>query len=633
MRKTYFMSLYLLGMAMGAGSFSADAQITVNKIQYTLSTDGTAYAVTGFEEGIVSAVIESAIDGKPVTTINKNVFKSADALKRVSIPSSVTKMGNSIFQNNKTLETVTFEDGEQPLAMGGWTFNGCTSLKEIELPGRLASFGANSNFNGCTSLEKVVFNGDCRLSDMKQYTFENTDLKELDLSGLSEVTTFNANCLQNLKSTSVKVILPKKMVPLPKNVLKNCVADVIVYPEGASEIPQQAFDAYAHVMTVSIPSTVTGIGQAAFRNCGKLEKIDFAYNPVLNSSMNYCFEGCTSLENVDMSPLPGIKGLVATFMNSGLRKITFGSDSRINTLNWDVFNGTRLESIDIPETVTKLGARAFYNCQSLETVRIPEGVREILSDAFGHTDGNTGVKTVIFSQHGGRWPAAVENDVMVSILAADTRAYCYKDVTDIPEGVTTVAPIKGAGYCTYFSSTAISIPDDVVGTVITGVISSDLVCDYGKFTGGSILPANTPVLLACGEMTGTIYPGIEPDVAEVYEGDNYLVGSENDTYIDVPAEKVAYVLVKGADGLFSFDRRDETMVDNQANSAVLIIPSSLAVNVDQFRLGRVATGIGEISADNVDRDAPVYNLMGIEVKCEDLTPGIYVSDGKKFIVR
>lgn len=633
MKKNYLLPLCLSCMAMALGATGVDAQTTVNKIQYTLNAAGTAYTVTGFEEGLVTADIESAIDGIPVTTINQKVFQTASELKSVNIPASITTMGNSIFQNNKSLETVTFEEGDQPLAMGGWTFNGCDKIKEVVLPARLASFGANSNFNLCSALVKVVFNGPCALKDFKAYTFTESALTELDLSGLENVEAFNANNMQNIYSSAIKVTLPKKMTPKPKDMLSKCTATEVIFPEGTTEIAAQALDAYKAVTTVSIPSTVKTIGNSAFRNCTSLANVKFAYNPTLNSSMNYCFQGCTALESIDLTPLPGVKGLVSTFFNSGLKNITFASDTQLSVMNWDLFNGTQIETIDIPASVTRFGARAFYNCSKLKTINVPAGVATIMTQAFGHDADKTGVETVIFEQKGGTWPAAIEGDTTDIILAADTKAYCYKDMTDVPEGVTTVAPIEAAKYSTYFSTTPVGLPDGVSGSVVTGVSDRNLTLDFSKYTAGQVIPASTAVLLKIDNPDKTLYPVITPDNRSRYTGVNYLVGSEDETSVAINDGNVGYVLKNAASDTFGFERSDAATLTNAANKAVLVLPATLAGDSSWFALGGTSTVIDAISVENGENDAPVYNLMGVEVDRDSLAPGIYVSKGKKFIVR
>lgn len=629
MRKRFHI---LCGIATAAFLFAAlaNAQTTVNKIVYTLNSTGTAYTVTGFEEGIVDAVIESAIDGKPVTTINQNVFKTASTLKSVKIPATITTMGNSIFQNNTSLETVTFEDGDQPLAMGGWTFNKCSSIKEIVLPGRLTSFGNNSNFNECSALTKVVFSQGCKLADLKQYTFEKTNLSQLDLSGIEKLTAFNANCLQNLKSTAVTVTLPLSSTPLPKDFLKNCLATTIIYPEGTTEISQNSLNGYTKVETLLLPSTLKTVGNSAFKGCTALKNITFAENSVMNSSLNYCFENCTALESIDMSPLKSVKGLVATFKNSGLKSITFGEDSKINTFNWDLFANTPIESIKCPATLTTIGARAFLNCSGINMLELPTGVNSINENAFGHDDGKEGVKCVVFNQQGGIWPALTPEGATESctILGDGTKAYCYKDVESVPESVIKVAPIYAESVTTYFNSgCAIELPEGVKASTVSAITGSKPTLDFTKYIAGSVLPGNTPVILQCQQSGVIFYPKILPDGSLEPVSPNLLVGSENEA--SYQGNTVNYALAE-SNGAYCFSK--VTGGSNPANHAYLALSESQAGNNETFALDDIASGMPSVIMDN-DSDSKIFNLMGIEMNPENLRPGIYIRNGKKFIVK
>lgn len=513
MRKRFHILCGIATVAFLLAPF-ANAQTTVNKIVYTLNSAGTAYTVTGFEEGIVDAVIESSIDGKPVTTINQNVFKTAATLKSVMIPASVTTMGNSIFQNNKSLEIVTFEDGDQPLAMGGWTFNGCTNIKEILLPARLSAFGNTSNFNGCTSLSKVTFGEGCKLSDLKQSTFT----------------------------------------------------------------------------------------------------------------------GCTALEEIDLSPLKSIKTLPASiFKNSGLKRIRFAEDAILGNIQWDVFLNTPLESVELPASLRSIGARAFQNCSKLLMLEIPAYVKSIAPDAFGNTNGNTGVNCVVFNQHGGTWPSVDSQgnaDLTVSILGANTKAYCYKDVENAPENVITVAPIYAEKYTTYFNSRcAIELPEGVCASTVSTINNSNLVLDFSKYTAGSTIPGQTPVLLQCEQENTTLYPRILPSGPVVPISPNLLVGNENDAAYQ--KSTINYVLTETA-GSYSFDKVETGT--NPANHAYLALSESLADGKNRFPLDDIASGMPSVIMDN-DAAGKIFNLMGIEMDPENLCPGIYIKNGKKFIIR
>ena len=73
--------------------------------------------------------------------------------QEVTIPSSVTEMGEEVFKECKSLKKVVFADGfNQPLPK--YSFWNCTKLQDIELTGAMQSVGLNA-FQGCTSLTNV----------------------------------------------------------------------------------------------------------------------------------------------------------------------------------------------------------------------------------------------------------------------------------------------------------------------------------------------------------------------------------------------------------------------------------------------------------------------------------------------
>ena len=49
-----------------------------------------------------------------------------------------------------------------------------------------------------------------------------------------------------------------------------------------------------------------------------------------------------------------------------------------------IFNGTNIENIEIPSTVTSIGDYAFFNCESLKSIEIPENVTNIGEYAFDY---------------------------------------------------------------------------------------------------------------------------------------------------------------------------------------------------------------------------------------------------------
>lgn len=94
---------------------------------------------------------------------------------------------------------------------------------------------------------------------------------------------------------------------------------------------------------------------------------------------------------------PGVKRLVGTFQNCYNLTIVNMSDTvTVEEIGNNAFaDCKKLESITIPDSVTKIGAYAFKGCTSLKEVIIPDSVEEISEHAF---DGCASVKDVTIGQ-------------------------------------------------------------------------------------------------------------------------------------------------------------------------------------------------------------------------------------------
>ncbi len=92
-----------------------------------------AYAGEMFSENIV---IPSEIKGHKVTEIAESAFYGHEYIKSVSIPSTVTKIGEAAFGYCPELSSVTIKNGSDELFIGASAFEGCPMLTNVSFGNR-----------------------------------------------------------------------------------------------------------------------------------------------------------------------------------------------------------------------------------------------------------------------------------------------------------------------------------------------------------------------------------------------------------------------------------------------------------------------------------------------------------------
>ena len=197
----------------------------------------------------------------------------------------------------------------------------------------------------------------------------------------------------------------------------------VVVEDGVTSIAARAFR-LPNVTEVSIPASVTSIGNLAFEACKKLTTVNWTGNWTGHASMPFNgFSRCSSLgegcELTDWMPAcfyvnaasDSIEGTQFTVdfdklskrlqdetttypraMFRSVPKITSATlTSQLN--NEYIFEYSGIQSVTIADDQTSIATAAFRGCKGLTSVVIPEKVREIKLRAFG----DSGLKSITFS--------------------------------------------------------------------------------------------------------------------------------------------------------------------------------------------------------------------------------------------
>ena len=438
--------------------------------KYSILDDGTV-EITGYTGSDSKLAIPGTIDGKKVTSIGNYVFNYYGILTSITIPNSVTSIGDYAFSDCTSLTSITIPNSVT--SIGNYAFDNCTGLTSITIPNSVTNIGEDA-FYHCTSLTSITIPnsvtsiGDYAFSDctsLTSITIPNSVTSIGDYAfwfceSLTNITIPNSvtsigyyafECCESLTSitipNSVTSIghdafygtpwLKARQNENPLVIVNDILIDgstafgKVVIPNTVNKIADSAFigiysDASnqyeSSITSITIPNSVTSIGNSAFWNCTSLKSITIPDS--VTSIGEYAFDYCTSLTDVyytgsvaewnkinidrynscltdatihyNYVTVKTYRDFEYSILDDGTVKITdyTGGDSKLvipSTIDGKKVTSiggyafeycTSLTSITIPNSVTSIGDYAFSNCRSLTSITIPNSVTSIGVCAF-----------------------------------------------------------------------------------------------------------------------------------------------------------------------------------------------------------------------------------------------------------
>lgn len=161
---------------------------------------------------------------------------------------------------------------------------------------------------------------------------------------------------------------------------------------GVVSIDANMFKETQFTGVLTIPSSVTLIGQSAFLNCNGFSEIHLN---AVNCKFDYNLPSGMAMQMTDYPPFAGCSGDLTVdanvtvvpdmlFAYSGITSLSFEDNSVVEYIGRYAFNESKnLHSIEIPESVLAINSYAFKDCESISgTVVIPRGVTSIGNQAF-----------------------------------------------------------------------------------------------------------------------------------------------------------------------------------------------------------------------------------------------------------
>ena len=87
--------------------------------------------------------------------IQHSLFKKCKSLKRIEIPSSITRIGSGAFKECSSLSDILFDQNSSLKIIQSCAFEKCLSLEKISIPKFVISIDKNI-FGGCSSLKEIT---------------------------------------------------------------------------------------------------------------------------------------------------------------------------------------------------------------------------------------------------------------------------------------------------------------------------------------------------------------------------------------------------------------------------------------------------------------------------------------------
>lgn len=165
------------------------------------------------------------------------------------------------------------------------------------------------------------------------------------------------------------------------NTYKGTETDIVIpyyYNDGTNgikvvnKIVSEAFGS-TNIKSIIIPDSVTIISYGAFRSCLQLESIIFGENSRVNAINGSTFNNCWKLTSFHV-PDSVTQISSNAFLQSGIKTVTFGENSRLTTIGDNAFASMSIKSIKIPDSVTTIEKNAFTNCVDLRSVTLGAGL-------------------------------------------------------------------------------------------------------------------------------------------------------------------------------------------------------------------------------------------------------------------
>lgn len=330
---------------------------------------------------------DAAASASDFQTQGSTLVKYRGTEERVTIPDTVEVVGESAFENNQKVQFVVISKSVKRL--DAYVFWGCNNLEEVVLGKGLTAVDEYS-FAGCTGLKQITIPENVQSIDAQAFAgcINLTDIYiPATVTGIAEDAFLNCdNVTIHADEGSVAAQFSQKLAE-QKNRDPLVTAAPVQTPTAVSRPDTQATTEPVSTATPApaatpVPGNVLGstivVGNHALVmvHPGE-EKVQQGYTePEAGQETGEEQDITAETEN----------GKVPEWMyyrNQSVSAVTIPEGT--TEIGRFAFSRSSLRTVTIPEGVTVIDYAAFYHCDNLDNVILPDTVNTVGAKAFTHT--------------------------------------------------------------------------------------------------------------------------------------------------------------------------------------------------------------------------------------------------------
>ena len=330
--------------------------------------------------------------------INRYAFMGCTGLTSISLH-SVNVIEESAFWNCS--ELISADLGDSVLSMMANVFKNCTKLQTVTLPCSTKTVDDDTTFSGCTAIRNVNLTaGDgvmtISMSRVFRECYQLVEHIQLSEGIISVCASAFANC-----TGLTSVTLPNSITELGNAMFYGCTnLRYVNIPENVESIPQDIFWRCSSLQEIKIPEGVSSIGIYAFYYCENLQEIvipesvkTIGHGAFIRCSQVPSFEIPSGVKTIESAVFQSCLGMKSFTVHKGLKSVSHSVFSNCTALTDVYYMGTQKEraknlSINYESNDAFINARWHYlNVTGIELVSLPEKLCYQPEDLFDPTGG------------------------------------------------------------------------------------------------------------------------------------------------------------------------------------------------------------------------------------------------------